>query len=245
MGNEEVKEIWEDYWAKNRDGELQLDEMSKTVLSDLSGICGELEGKKVLEAGCGRGIISAGLAELGADVYLMDVSKEALSIARKNFEDRSLSAYFIHGDILDLPFGRSTFDVVWNAGVMEHFEAVPQSKALEGISRIIKPGGLFVSFNPNTGAYFYRLGKKSAEQKGKWPYGPEFPVSSLKEQCEKAGLTVLREYPICFKENLSYLSYISKHLRSVLKVIFKPFPDKAMMKIFGGYLLVTVSVKQK
>ena len=127
---------------------------------------------------------------------------------------------------------------------MEHFEDNPQSKILQDIKTIIKPNGFFITFNPFDGAFFYKIGKRYAEQKGQWPYGPEFPVRTLKEKCQRAGLNVLKEYPICFKENLAYFSYVSKTLRSILKRIVKPFPDRFLIKVFGGYLLVTVAVKQ-
>jgi len=122
MSRERVKEAWQNYWAQQRDHEIYLDEMSKAIISELEDICGYLRGKRVLEAGCGRGIISARMAELGAEVYLLDISEEALQIARKHFIAKNLHAMFLHGDILDLPFRESRFDLVWNAGVMEHFE---------------------------------------------------------------------------------------------------------------------------
>lgn len=244
MSNEEVREVWQEFWARNRDGEIVFDEMSETILDELMKNCGTVKGKKVLEAGCGRGLISAKLAEYGADVYLLDVSSEALEIARKHFASRNLQASFIQGDILALPFEVPTFDIVWNAGVMEHFEDIPRLKAIQGLSNVIKSGGLFITFNPYAGAIFYALGKRSAERKGRWPYGPEFPVKSLKTLCTTSGFRVIREYTICFKENLSYLSYVSKHLRSIVKLIVRPFPRRVLLKLLGGYLLVTIASKQ-
>lgn len=226
-----------------RDREVILDEMSAAILSEILKNAGNLSGKKVLEAGCGRGVISAKLTELGADLSLLDISPEALEIARKHFAEKNLKASFVHGDILDMPFGEGTFDMVWNAGVMEHFEGDLQTEALRAISHIIRPGGVFISCNPYAGAVFYSLGKRSAERKGRWPYGPEFPVKSLKEPCRSSGLAVTMEYPICFRENLSYLSYVSKHLRSVVKFLLRPFPKRLLIRLFGGYLLVTVARK--
>ncbi|HTR45603.1 MAG TPA: class I SAM-dependent methyltransferase [Thermodesulfovibrionales bacterium] len=243
MSNDEAKMVWQDYWARNREGEASLDEMSATILSELLKNSPVTKGIKVLEAGCGRGIISARIAELGADVTLLDSSSEAIGIAQKIFEERKLSASLAQGDILAPPFGDMTFDLVWNAGVMEHFEDGLQSQALSSLARTIKPGGMFITFNPFAGAFFYVLGKKSAERKGTWPYGPEFPVRSLADKCRTAGLTVVTEYPICFRENLSYLSYYSKHLRSVVKVLLRPLPESFLLKVFGGYLLVTVAVR--
>jgi hypothetical protein len=126
---------------------------------------------------------------------------------------------------------------------MEHFEAGLQQEATRSIADIIKPGGLFITFNPSARAFFYTIGKRSAERKGEWPYGPEFPVASLEQQCTAAGLTVLKEYAICFRENLSYLSYVSKHLRSLVKFLLFPFPQRLLTAVFGGYLLVTVARK--
>jgi 2-polyprenyl-3-methyl-5-hydroxy-6-metoxy-1,4-benzoquinol methylase len=68
MVRERVKEVWQHYWAQQRGNEVYLDEMSEAIISELVEICGSLKGKRVLEAGCGRGIISAKMAELGADV---------------------------------------------------------------------------------------------------------------------------------------------------------------------------------
>ncbi len=245
MSKEEVKEVWQGYWVKNREGELCFDEMSGEIFSELLRNCGDVRGKKVLEAGCGRGMISAKLAELGADVHLLDISPEALQIARRHFASKNIAASFTEGDILDPPFGDSTFDIVWNAGVMEHFEGALRLRATRGIADIVKPGGLFITFNPSARAVFYTIGKRAAERKGKWPYGPEFPVESLQGQCAAAGLTVMKEYPICFRENLSYLSYVSKHLRSIVKLLLLPFPQRLLVKVFGGYLLVTAAKKGK
>jgi len=244
MSIQEVKKAWQDYWTQSKHKELFLDEMSKTIISELLKNFRDVSGNRFLEAGCGRGMISAQMAELGADVHLLDISSDALQLARKYFAQKNVHASFTQGDIIDLPFRESTFDIVWNAGVMEHFEAGPQLKILQNIKNIIKPKGFFITFNPFDGAFFYKIGKRFAEKKGTWPYGPEYPVKSLQEQCRTAGFTVLKEYAICFKENLAYFSYVSKTLRSILKRIFKPFPDRFLIRVFGGYLLVTVAVKQ-
>ncbi len=244
MSKEEVREVWQKYWAGNQNGELRFDEMSQAIFAELLRNCGDVRGKKILEAGCGRGIISEKLAGLGADVYLLDISPEALKIARKHFDSKNISASFTCGDILDPPFEESAFDIVWNAGVMEHFHGDLQSKATRSLADIVKRGGLFITFNPSAGAFFYTLGKRAAERKGTWPYGPEFPVKSMGEQCRTAGLTVIKEYPICFRENLSFLSYVSKHLRSAVKLLLRPFPQRLLTRIFGGYLLVTAAIKE-
>lgn len=244
MNNDEVKKAWQGYWTVNQDNEITFDEMSGAIFSELAANSGDFKDKKILEAGCGRGLISARIAEHGAQVYLLDISTEALKIAEKLFSARKLEALASLGDILDPPFEESSFDIVWNSGVMEHFDSGSQAEALKKIAGLLKPGGLFVTFNPYEKACFYMAGKKAAEEKGIWPYGPEFPVGSMKEKCNEAGLAVLKEYSICFKENLSYLSYLSKSLRSAAKLLLSPFPESFLIRLFGGYLLVTVASKQ-
>jgi SAM-dependent methyltransferase len=240
-----VTEVWQDLWKRNKDTKITLGRMPAAILSELLEKCGDFRGKKVMEAGCGSGVISAELASRGADVFLLDISEDALQIARDYFAQKHLRATFVLGDIFDLPFDDSQFDVIWNAGVLEHFENESRLKAVQGIAHFIKPGGLFISFNPSDKAFFYKIGKKAAEGKGKWPYGPEFPVRSLKGECEASGLTVLTEYHICFRDNLSYLFYVSKILKSIVKIVLLPFPDDFLIKKFGGYLLVTVAAKQQ
>jgi 2-polyprenyl-3-methyl-5-hydroxy-6-metoxy-1,4-benzoquinol methylase len=239
-----VTEVWQELWKQNRDNKITLGRMPAAILSELVEKCGDFRGKKVMEAGCGSGVISAEIASRGADVFLLDISEDALQIARNHFDHNKLRATFILGDIFDLPLDDSRFDIVWNAGVLEHFEDEHRLKAVQGIAKLMKPEGVFISFNPSDKAFFYKIGKKAAERKGKWPYGPEFPVRSLRGECETARLTVLEEYHICFKDNLSYLFYVSKILKSIVKIMLLPFPDDFLIKKFGGYLLVTVAVKQ-
>ncbi len=245
MSSGAVREAWENFWVQHKDKRWVLDEMSRTILSELLRNCGELKGKKILEAGCGSGVISAEIASLGSDVHLLDISKEALEVAAASFSSRGVRGKFVQGDIFNLPYAEAAFDVVWNAGVMEHFEGEVQSKAIENLARIIKPGGFFVTFNPSERAVFYRIGKRIAENRGTWPYGPEIPVKSLKDQCSEAGFFVKKEYPICFNENLLFISYLSKHLKSILKLILRPFSRAFLIRVFGGYLLVTVAVRKE
>jgi SAM-dependent methyltransferase len=245
METGKVTEVWQELWKRTTNKEITLGRMPASILAELLLKCGDFMGKKVVETGCGSGIISAELAGRGADMSLLDISEDALTIARTCFERRKLRATFVQGDIFDPPFGESSFDIAWNAGVLEHFEGESRLKAVKSIAHIVRPDGMFISFNPSDKAFFYKIGKKAAERKGRWPYGPEFPVRSLRDECEKAGLTVLEEYHICFKDNLSFLFYVSKILKSMVKIMLLPFPERFLIKAFGGYLLVTVAVKRR
>lgn len=78
--------------------------------------------KKVIETGCGTGIISTYLSSIGYDVVGIDISDEILGLARdvadKYFDKNSPK--FINMSIFDMKFD-NTFDVAFSNGVLEHF----------------------------------------------------------------------------------------------------------------------------
>lgn len=245
MADERVTGAWKAYWSERRTVQPELDELSLRVFQEISAACGSPNGLRILEAGSGSGVISAAIAGAGGKVCLLDIAQDALHVARSYFTSRGLDADFVQADIFSLPFSPGQFSVVWNSGVMEHFTESEQVNILSSVARILKKDGFLVTCNPFQGAFFYRLGKKAAEDKGIWPYGPEYPVQSLRTICEATGFTSVREYPICFRENLSFYSYVSRPAWRILKRVFMPFPESFLIRHFGGYLLVTTARKKE
>src|ERR687896_412750 len=78
-----------------------------------------LDGKRVLEIGCGRGGFSAYLAEHGAELVAADVSPAAVRMAAPRLE-RHETAEAIVADIEAIPFDRDSFDVVVSLDTVEH-----------------------------------------------------------------------------------------------------------------------------
>ena len=78
---------------------------------------------KVIEAGCGTGIISAYLASKGFDVTAIDVDQNILSLA-KELEEKFYSknlVNFKNQSIFDLDYKEDSFDLCYSVGVLEHF----------------------------------------------------------------------------------------------------------------------------
>ena len=76
---------------------------------------------KILEAGSGTGGLSQQLAKAGADVFVLDIVPACLQAARrKGAAPGTLQG--VVGDLFHCPFPDGAFDVVFNSGVMEHFE---------------------------------------------------------------------------------------------------------------------------
>jgi len=112
---------------------------------------GDLNGKKVLDIGCGLGGKTMAYGEAGgAEVFGVDVSIDHVEASRKfaSSTERSFGWGFFAGDAAMLPFPAGTFDTVVANDAMEHF-ARPEAALLE-MARIVKPGGaIWLFFTPH------------------------------------------------------------------------------------------------
>lgn len=110
---------------------------------------GAVQGKEVLDAGCGVGYGAAMLAEAGAArIVGLDVSPEAI-------EDATVRAgsigEFVLGDLERLPFKPRSFDVVVCFEAIEHVRR--RELALDELRRVLRPGGVLIVSSPNRDVY--------------------------------------------------------------------------------------------
>lgn len=106
-----------------------------------SQISPHLHGKKnlkILDIGCGTGIIMKNFQKYGK-VSGVDIEPKALNFCCK----RGLSN-LSQADIMGLPFKNSSFDVVGMFDVLYHKEIKDDIRALKEIFRVMKPGGILV-----------------------------------------------------------------------------------------------------
>lgn len=109
-------------------------------------------GKKILDLGCGDGIVFQHLLEMGTDVYAVDFSSEALKQTKKRGV-KNISQFDFNID--PFPYKSNFFDVVtWNDNA-EHL--VEPGFALEEIRRVLKSDGKVIITVPNMGYWWYRL----------------------------------------------------------------------------------------
>jgi len=102
------------------------------------------KGKRSLEVGCGRGSISAYFSDNGYNCNLLDISKDAIDVAKLIFKKNKLKANFVVGDANHLPYKDNSFDVVVSIGLLEHFK-YPEMAIKEQI-RVLSKGGLFLGY---------------------------------------------------------------------------------------------------
>lgn len=145
-------------------------------------------GSKVLEAGCGGGWQSLALARLGGyEVTLMDFSTEALGYARRLFEREGERARFIEGDVFEP--GEAAYDLVFNAGVLEHYTCDQQARFLRGMASRSRRYVLVLV--PNPGCYWYWLWRLHKSVNGEWAWGKEMPGADFAAVFHEAGLALL------------------------------------------------------
>jgi len=107
-----------------------------------------LEGKRVLETGCGSGYGAALLSEWAAEVVAIDCSGEAIAWCRKRYGRSNL--HFEKMDCRQLAFRGGTFDAVVSFELLEHLNERDQLFYLEEVVRVLNDdrGELFIS-TPN------------------------------------------------------------------------------------------------
>jgi SAM-dependent methyltransferase len=105
-----------------------------------------VQGKDVLDAGCGVGYGTRLLAEHNpARLVGVDLSAEALSHGPAD------SAELVEGDVRELPFPPDSFDLVVCFEVIEHVDG--HERVLDEMRRVLRPGGTLLISSPNRDVY--------------------------------------------------------------------------------------------
>jgi len=101
-----------------------------------------LEGKTVLDVGCGGGILAESMAKRGASVTGLDRSPKALGVARTHAEQASVSLDYVESDAETWSLEHvNAYDVVTCLEVLEHVPDVIGT--VKACANMIKPDGLF------------------------------------------------------------------------------------------------------
>jgi SAM-dependent methyltransferase/uncharacterized protein YbaR (Trm112 family) len=109
----------------------------------------EGEGRLLLDIGCNWGRWSVAASRKGYRSIGIDPSLGALLAARRVCRQLGLEAQFVCGDGRFLPFADCTFDVVFSFGVLQHLSRENVRTVVDGIARVLKPGGRSLVQMPN------------------------------------------------------------------------------------------------
>lgn len=95
--------------------------------------------QRVLDVGCGTGVVAVTAARLGARLTGLDLTPALLERARENAQTAGVEVEWREGDAEDLPFDNAAFDVV--VSQFGHMFAPRPDVAVAEMLRVLKPGG--------------------------------------------------------------------------------------------------------
>jgi 2-polyprenyl-6-hydroxyphenyl methylase / 3-demethylubiquinone-9 3-methyltransferase len=190
---EKFSQLAHRWWDPNSEFK-PLHEINPLRLSWIDDKAGLL-GKRVLDVGCGGGILSEAMAARGAEVTGIDLSDPALKVAELHLLESGARVSYLHADAEELAQQQpSSFDVVACMEVLEH---VPDAaRQVDACARLLKPGGhaFFATINRNPKSFLlaivgaeYVLGLLP---RGTHEYARLIRPSELSSWCRRAGLSV-------------------------------------------------------
>ena len=161
-----------------------------------------LKGLRILDIGCGAGILSEPLARLGADVVGIDPAGENIEIAKAHADEGGVEIDYRATTAEDLAADGEQFDIVLAMEVVEHVIDVPAFVAT--CASMVKPGGLMVAATLNRTMKSFALAIVGAEYILRWvPRGTHqwdkfVTPGELEEALEAGGLDVIGERGVIY-----------------------------------------------
>jgi SAM-dependent methyltransferase/uncharacterized protein YbaR (Trm112 family) len=146
-GLERVAQTFSFEWNAHHAGELEDDTLFGLSLEqdwryflEATGLSDqELEGKVVLDAGCGSGRLTRQIGEHGAKAVIGVDIIEAVDEAFASARDLP-NVHIVQGNIFELPVRKRMFDLVWSNGVIHH---TPDARAAhEALAETVRPHGV-------------------------------------------------------------------------------------------------------
>jgi SAM-dependent methyltransferase len=204
-----------------------FENMTGSVAARLVSFAGIRAGAKVLDVGCGTGVVGLTAARLGATVTGVDLTPELVAHAKENSELMGVPAEWLQGDAEALPLPDASFDFV--VSQFGHMFAPRPDVAVREMLRVLKRGGViaFSTWPPEmfTGRMFALNGK----------YAPP-PPPGVAPPGQWGDPTVVRERlgaavkDLTFGRDVMLLQMLSpQHYRIFMETSFGP-----LKRLLGG-----------
>ena len=172
-----------------------LHEINPLRLAHIERLAGGLAGKRVVDVGCGGGILAEAMAAKGATVTGIDLADKPLKVATLHrMESGSSVDYRLISAEALAEESPGAFDLVTCMEMLEHVPEPPST--VRACARLVKPGGMvfFSTINRNAKSFLFAI--VGAEYvlrllpKGTHEYARFIRPSELAGLCREAGLSV-------------------------------------------------------
>lgn len=109
-------------------------------------LLGDVKGKTIVEYGCGDGIHTVALANLGAKVIALDISAQLLALARKRLDVNGCDGVeFLLASAHSLPLPDESVDIIFGMAILHHLDLELASRELR---RVLRKGGRAIFKEP-------------------------------------------------------------------------------------------------
>jgi hypothetical protein len=133
---------------------------------------------KILDAGCGEGVLVEKYRSQNCDISGFDLNYE--------------SEFVEKGDILNLPYKDHRFDLVLFLDVIEHMSVLDQDAALTELKRVMSNANL--AHGASRGAFFFKGRLVRTADISKHP--GDRPIAEYLEMIDRAGMEITRRVPL-------------------------------------------------
>lgn len=145
------------WWDKESEFK-PLHDINPLRLNYIEKYTGGLIGKTILDVGCGGGILSESMAQLGANVTGIDMSETSLNVAKLHLHESNLQVNYQHTTVEQLATEYPNhFEIITCMEMLEHVPA--PASVVAACYRLVKPGGhvFFSTINRNPKSYLFAI----------------------------------------------------------------------------------------
>lgn len=213
-------------------------DFQKELASLINRICERNKYAKVIEVGCESGITNMLLND-DLEKHFLDLNKSILDKVEQACKQLKIKGVFISEDMFSMNCPDESYDVVFNSGVIEHFNKKERIDILKEYSRVLKRDGTMILAVPNHYSFPYRsayLLKKKILRGFQWPWPEEFKIYNLEEELGATDLKLVKRVTLSKEAIFSFWKFISPIKKLML------WSDSLFN--YEGYLTTLVIKKQ-
>jgi SAM-dependent methyltransferase len=144
------------------------------LLRGVAEFLGDVRGKRVLEYGCGLGVVSTLLAKSGAAVTSFDLSRTSIAVTRRRatLNDVEVDLAVAAGE--SLPYADESFDIIFGKAILHHLDV---NAGGHDLYRVLKTGGKAVFAEPMGMNPLLNLARARIWYPHKHPRGADRPLN--------------------------------------------------------------------